>query len=594
VSGSWKVKLFTGSLDVWRPFWRMKPRRRFAATGLVIMSFEKLLGKAQRAGPLLCLLGLLAPAIIVSAQAPPGTWVNRPIEEVREAAVKGDSQAQTALGNAYLTGNRVTKDPQEAIKWFRQAAEKKNAIAQLALGMLYDAGEGIPKDIVEAVRWYKLAAEQGVSEAQYNLGVCFARGEGVTADPAAAAKWFQRAALQGDVLAQYHYGLALREGRGVERDPVQAADWLRRAAYADDAGAKYSLGLMYRDGDGLVQSFTDATKWFKRAAEQGNLDGQYATGMAMLRGEGTEVDPRGAIEWLKKAADAGHQRSKARLGVATMNGEGVEANPEEGIKLIWSAAEAGDPGAQLQMAFACQIGKGIPENAEEAAKWLQRAASSGHSGAQKLLISGFAEAAKTAFRKPEEPTRPSPSTVTPQANPISATPVDPATPSVERLNSASASGGGSDPTRTDPQPIGKNPPVQTNLRSEQEPTQQMTPVAVREPAGSSLAVVTASAVSVIAILGVAVVLALKSRLQGLEFEVTAAKEELAKTNENLSRMIALVEQRQWVEMQMRRELPSMRSVRAIPAKASPATLGFKARRARPEKAEPEAGKPPTA
>ena len=80
--------------------------------------------------------------------------------EIKIKAEKGDAKAQFNLGNCYRTGEGVTKDAAEAVKWYRKAAEQDYAEAQNNLGLLLRQwrrrGEGLP----EAVKWYRKAAEQ--------------------------------------------------------------------------------------------------------------------------------------------------------------------------------------------------------------------------------------------------------------------------------------------------------------------------------------------------------------------------------------------------------------------------------------------------
>ena len=91
-------------------------------------------------------------------------------EAIRQAAEKGDAEAQFNLATMYTNGEGVTKDDAEAVRWFRRAAEQGHAAAQYNLGVSYANGEGVTKDDAEAIRWYRLAAEQGHAAAQYNLG----------------------------------------------------------------------------------------------------------------------------------------------------------------------------------------------------------------------------------------------------------------------------------------------------------------------------------------------------------------------------------------------------------------------------------------
>lgn len=50
----------------------------------------------------------------------------------------------------------------------QDAAVKGNAQAQNDLGGMFEKGIGRRQDFVEAVKWYRLAAEQGFATAQYN------------------------------------------------------------------------------------------------------------------------------------------------------------------------------------------------------------------------------------------------------------------------------------------------------------------------------------------------------------------------------------------------------------------------------------------
>jgi len=64
----------------------------------------------------------------------------------------------------------------------REAASKGEADAQLKLGLIYEQGRGLAQNYGEAMRCYKQAAEQGSDEAQFRLGGLFEKGLGMTAD----------------------------------------------------------------------------------------------------------------------------------------------------------------------------------------------------------------------------------------------------------------------------------------------------------------------------------------------------------------------------------------------------------------------------
>lgn len=73
-----------------------------------------------------------------------------------------------------------------------------DAKAQFILSACYSSGEGVTRDMKEAVRWLKRSAVQGDARAQYILGGCYLYGQGVTQDSKEAVKWFTKSAEQGN------------------------------------------------------------------------------------------------------------------------------------------------------------------------------------------------------------------------------------------------------------------------------------------------------------------------------------------------------------------------------------------------------------
>ena len=134
------------------------------------------------------------------------TW-NREVSRIRsrvtltiEAAEQGVAMAQAWMGSMYAKGEGVSKDYQEAARWFRLAADQGDANAQSFLGLVYYGGEGVPQDYQESARWFRAAAEQGQGQSQYALGEMYAKGEGVPEDDIQAYMWANLAAsrLTGD------------------------------------------------------------------------------------------------------------------------------------------------------------------------------------------------------------------------------------------------------------------------------------------------------------------------------------------------------------------------------------------------------------
>jgi hypothetical protein len=113
------------------------------------------------------------------------------------------SNNQVDLGFMYEKGNGVTKDYNEAVKWYLKAADQGNAYGQCNLGVMYENGKGVTKDYYEAVKWYRKSADQGNAYGQNNLGVMYENGKGVEKDLNKAKDLYLKAAKQGVEYAQY-------------------------------------------------------------------------------------------------------------------------------------------------------------------------------------------------------------------------------------------------------------------------------------------------------------------------------------------------------------------------------------------------------
>ena len=73
------------------------------------------------------------------------------LSALMQKALSGDAKAEYLLGQAYMTGNHVSQDYQEAARWYQQAAAQGSADAEFGLGFLYEHGKGVGQDFRQAV-----------------------------------------------------------------------------------------------------------------------------------------------------------------------------------------------------------------------------------------------------------------------------------------------------------------------------------------------------------------------------------------------------------------------------------------------------------
>lgn len=90
----------------------------------------------------------------------------RRIESLTELANK-DPRAAYDLGLRYFRGDGVRQDSYLALKWMRDAAERGDLQAQVAVGRFYLMGlEEMGSDPAEAEKWLSIAAGRGNKEAK--------------------------------------------------------------------------------------------------------------------------------------------------------------------------------------------------------------------------------------------------------------------------------------------------------------------------------------------------------------------------------------------------------------------------------------------
>jgi len=71
---------------------------------------------------------------------------------LRRAALAGDAQAATLVGNLYVQSGPLPPNYAEAANWYRRAAEAGDRTAARALGSLYLTGAGVVRDGEEGAR----------------------------------------------------------------------------------------------------------------------------------------------------------------------------------------------------------------------------------------------------------------------------------------------------------------------------------------------------------------------------------------------------------------------------------------------------------
>jgi TPR repeat protein len=137
-------------------------------------------------------------------------------------------------------------DAASAVRWYERAAAHGHALSLCSLGEMYVAGEGVAKDPRKGIALCHDAARQGLKPAQVRLARFFLDGVAGAPDYAAAFQVLEVAAGSDYPEAQELLGRMYRDGLGRNPDPAQALGWFERAASHGHLPAYLPTARLYR------------------------------------------------------------------------------------------------------------------------------------------------------------------------------------------------------------------------------------------------------------------------------------------------------------------------------------------------------------
>lgn len=181
--------------------------------------------------------------------------------------------AGTLPGDVVLSAAAAAPAPdggEDDLSWLEEAAEQGVAIAQYDMGLAYLQGNGVARDYDQARHWFDLAAAQEFAEAQFHLGVLYENGLGTESSDRDAALWYGRAARRNHIVAMHNLAVLYAGGRGVEQDYALAASWFTNAAERGFASSQYNLGWLNERGLAGEADPAVAFRWYALAVAQGH------------------------------------------------------------------------------------------------------------------------------------------------------------------------------------------------------------------------------------------------------------------------------------------------------------------------------------
>jgi GAF domain len=108
---------------------------------------------------------------LASVDSPRPAW----LEQVRQRAERGDSDAELKLGAAYADSQNGAQNYSEAVKWLTRSADHGNATAAAVLGAFDWAGRSVSGGYIDAFMWSAIAQAEGDEASSYRVTILQSR-----------------------------------------------------------------------------------------------------------------------------------------------------------------------------------------------------------------------------------------------------------------------------------------------------------------------------------------------------------------------------------------------------------------------------------
>lgn len=191
------------------------------------------------------------------------------IKELIEKAKKGDVEAQTQLGEAYLHGIDTKVDYKKAMEWSKKAAAKKSYRAMTNIGIIYLEGLGVEKDYKKAFKSLSDGADGGDMKAPKYLGIIYQNGLGQKKSFDTAAFYYEIADSSGDMSVRYNLG-KIYEMAGNYEKSLEIYKKTEDKMNNVTAPMYEALGDLYANGKGVKKNLKEASEWYEKAVNSGS------------------------------------------------------------------------------------------------------------------------------------------------------------------------------------------------------------------------------------------------------------------------------------------------------------------------------------
>lgn len=268
---------------------------------------------------------------------------------LHKSADKGNPAAMNYIGIAYKNGNGVTKNLDEALKWYDKGSRGLLHSSRNIAGIYFD-GDGVSQDHKKAMAYYRKSAAKGDTHSMIKIAYLNKEGLGTEENLDEAMKWYKKAADRGEKTGLTGIGLVY----ALKDEASKAFSYLKEAAEKEETEAMIFLGLFYEKGVGVSKNIDEAVRWFVKASKdhlgvntllariyydyrnydkaanrftialENNVTNiekadYYKIGVSMLETKSYTK----ALEWFEKSYNAGVEKSKSASYIAHIYDSGL-------------------------------------------------------------------------------------------------------------------------------------------------------------------------------------------------------------------------------------------------------------------------------
>lgn len=254
------------------------------------------------------------------------------------AAVAGDHQAMSNLGNLLVKGRGVEKNESLGIYWLKKAASMKNVSAEERLKKLNissytvdekEAAEFKEKVLKTSPLCKKCDESMGQSEME-----CMAEDSKV-------AEKEKKIGIDGYV-SKHVKELRTKIDDEVKRLIGLGPSLQKEVLPKSEADVICENGIKYEIGDKVPLNVNKAVSLYEEAAKKGSVHAIYRLGLCYEKGLGKSTDANKAAEFYRQAMMLGDVQAISRLGYCYETGVGRKSDKEIALQFYLKALKKND------------------------------------------------------------------------------------------------------------------------------------------------------------------------------------------------------------------------------------------------------------